>query len=657
MAELQLDVHERVDLLTKPVQRLIEAPGPYSQFRQRMTLAVYGSLLLLGSLPSLLAWSPAWQTFGLGLWFPGAGFIALGGWWLLLIPASLALMWLAVIAWFWAGAFLVLALAWVFPALAAGLVADSGAVARDFLVAGLLVAGSGAYLRIRANRRQKRRLELAAQRKSSLEKTVVRVNEMAAKRCDPNDRELDRLQLSSVRYLFDRALQPIDEWNGFNHEGDQFQPGAVRYQLNNMGYAFGVLQGTYAPNFSGYLGRAQRNLIEKYLLRKVWGYWVYESMWGHFNFTDFDPCGKDNIMLTGWFGAQVGQYMLNSGDRRYTEPGSLTFRLNDRTAYRHCLGSINQGIAENYDHYKNQFGLYSCEPTWIYPTCNFYGMASLGMNDRLSNSAYRDRLLEMWLGKLDAEFTDAAGSIVSLRNGLTGFTYPFPTRGILFAQIGNAFMPERARRLWAASRAGLEECLQTTGHGREHLVLPGSGYDRGLTRPEYASAYARILAAAHEFGDLRIAKAAQASLDLQFSSSTEAGVRVYPTVNNDGNILAIFGNLVRTGDIRQSMHDGPGDRTLSGPMLFEADYPDVLIAKARSADGQSLDLVLHSGSDGKSKSLGFNQLEPLGRYALLIERTGAASEKRVASANSEGVLRIEVDISDRTQLTLQPTAA
>ena len=56
-------------------------------------------------------------------------------------------------------------------------------------------------------------------------------------------------------------------------------------------------------------------------------------MWGHFNFTHHDPVVRDNIMLSGWYGMHVGQYTLNSGDKRYAEPQSLTFKLNDRKVY------------------------------------------------------------------------------------------------------------------------------------------------------------------------------------------------------------------------------------------------------------------------------------------------------------------------------------
>ena len=53
-------------------------------------------------------------------------------------------------------------------------------------------------------------------------------------------------ELSALRYLLDRALQPIDQWGGFDII-DQFQPAALRYQLNHMGFALGVSQSAYAP--------------------------------------------------------------------------------------------------------------------------------------------------------------------------------------------------------------------------------------------------------------------------------------------------------------------------------------------------------------------------------------------------------------------------
>jgi len=161
---------------------------------------------------------------------------------------------------------------------------------------------------------------------------------------------------------------------------------------------------------------------EKYLERKVWTYWLYETAWGHLNLTNFDPAAKDNIMLTGWFGLHVGMYMLASGDRRYAEPGSLTFRLNARTAYRHDIHTLASSVRSNFE--EAPFCLYPCEPNWVYPICNHYGLASLAVNDRLFGAGDVPEIRDRWLASLDAEFTDESGSIVGLRSSLTGCASP-----------------------------------------------------------------------------------------------------------------------------------------------------------------------------------------------------------------------------------------
>lgn len=165
---------------------------------------------------------------------------------------------------------------------------------------------------------------------------------------------------------------------------DQFQPAALRYQINHLGYALGMVQCHYTPSFRGYLGQAQRNLIETYLNRRVWDYWVLESTWGHLNFTNFDPADKDNVMLAGYYGMQVNRYMLNSGDRRYAAPGSLTFRLNERTAYPHDAHALIDSARDN--HQRSDFCLFPGEPNWVYAVCNMYGMGALATHDPRSGS-------------------------------------------------------------------------------------------------------------------------------------------------------------------------------------------------------------------------------------------------------------------------------
>src|SRR5258708_22173196 len=180
-------------------------------------------------------------------------------------------------------------------------------------------------------------------RKGGMSNAIAEAIEVAEPVPTMAERELMPDDLASSRYALDRALQPVGQMNGYD-KVDQFQTSALRYQINHLGYGLGMVQCMYTPSFHGYLSQAQRNLIELYLDRRIWGYWLWESAWGHLNLTDPDPAAKDNIMLTGWFGIQLCTYMSNTGDRRYAEPRSLPFRRNARRVFHHAPHTIAQSV-------------------------------------------------------------------------------------------------------------------------------------------------------------------------------------------------------------------------------------------------------------------------------------------------------------------------
>lgn len=620
--------------------------GPVTRARLRRTALVYGGLCIVGLLPALLDLTPGWQAAGLGLWMPGAGFVAAGGWTVLLFPLTLLLFAVSLIAWFWAGMVLAPVFVWGGAAVLAGAMATGGAWPGAHVAVALCMAATGLYFRSRAEKRHKSDVEKFAARRVFLPASLAEVEVRAAAVPDAAARELSPDDLAALRYLLDRALQPVDQFNGFDII-DQFQPAALRYQINHMGFALAIAQGSYAPNFHGYLGEAQRNLIEKYLLRRVWDYWVYESCWGHLNFTNFDPAARDNIMLTGWFGMHAGQYMLNSGDRRYAEPGSLTFRLNKRTAYIHDFHTIIGSVVRNYEHYASDFCLFPCEPNWIYPICNHYGMTSLAVHDRLFGTQYVAKYLPVWLDRLDTEFTDASGSIIGLRSQHTGLEVPFPVGEAGYAHFANCFAPDRARRLWAIARKELEPVLTRDAEGRARISLPGKGIDAGNYSTGHTAAYSSLLTAAREFGDDEIAEAAQRSLDLDCGLSTDHGVRAYLKGSNLANVNAVMGRLIRTGDFRRSFVEGPPAHTLEGPVLSEARYPDVLVARAFS-HGDDLELVLYPGREAGPQRIVISRLRPGGEYAV----QGANGQRFTASG--AGTAELSVMLDGRTPVGIAP---
>ena len=595
-------------------------------------------------MPTLLGLAPSLRAAGIGLWLPGAGFVAVGGWAALLFPLTLLLFVFGLVAWFWAGMVLALIVVWNGAAAVAGLMAGDSVWAGAPFVAAAGVVAVGVGFSRRNSRLREEAIAKAITRQVFVPQSLAEVVVNTATKPDPASREMSPEDLSALRYILDRALQPLDQWGGFDII-DQFQPAALRYQLTHMGFALGIAQSAYAPNFRGYLGQAQRNLIDKYLQRKVWGYWVYESCWGNFNFTNWDPADRDNIMLTGWFGMQVAQYMLNSGDRRYIEPGSLTFRLNDKTAYPHSYDTLVGPVASNYD--TAEFGLFACEPNWIYPIRNHYGMTALATQDAVRGTDNVRRYLPGWFAKLDAEFTDASGSIIGLRSQHTGLPVPFPVGEAGYAAFENCFAPDRARELWAIARREIAPAVHPDSNGKPRITLPGKGLDTGAYKSGHTLSYAAILLGAQEFGDDALAEAAQNSLDSDCGREVVDGVRRYTGGSNLSNAYAVKGQLMRTGDFRRSFVEGPSAQSLAGPVISEAAYPQVLVAKAIS-DGADLRAVFYPGVADGVQTIGFAQLIPNRRCRV----RGAVNAEILASA--EGIAAISVDLCGRSELSISP---
>ena len=619
------------------------ALGPITAQKLRRTALIYAAICALGLAPTLLGLSPAWRAAGLGLWFPGAGFFASGGFSLLLIPLTLALFGLAVFALFGAAMLPAPLAIWLGAAALAGALAGPNTWAgAPWLVPALTFAGAFALHR-RGERERAKRRSLRTARAAYLPNALARVREWSAA-AQPAQRELTPAQLASARYLLERALQPVGQLHGFDRI-DQFQTSALRYQINHLGYALAELQCHALPSFHGYLAEAQRRLIEQYLQKPIWSYWLYETSWGHGNLTNWDPAARDNIMLTGWFGLHVGMYTAATGDRRYAQPGALTFRRNARVAYAHDAHTIAASVAANFA--RADYTLYPCEPNWVYPICNHYGMASLVLHDRLYGTSDAKTHLPGWLANLDSEFTDEAGSVIGLRSELTGLRFPFPAGDMGFAHFASLWSRERAERQWAVARTELSGLIAPDAEGKPRLTVPGAGFDFGNYRRGMAGTYASVLTGAREFGDDELAEAAERALDADGARTEDRGVVHYAAMSNLMNIQACVGKLRRTGDFRRAVLEGAPETALRGPLLAHAKYPDVLVARATS-NGENLELVLHPGAAAGMQRLGVERLRPGASYQV----RGASSSRFVADA--EGRAELDVALAGRTALEIAP---
>jgi hypothetical protein len=161
-------------------------------------------------------------------------------------------------------------------------------------------------------------------------------------------------------------------------------------------------------------------------------------------------------------------------------------------------------------------------------------------------------------------------------------------------------------------------------------------------------ALAMTALAAREHGDAEVAEAILRAFDEGFDRRMEGGVLHYERSSTIVNVVVLLSRLLRTGDWRNMLLAGPPAEIHRGPILAEAAYPDVLVAKARS-DGERLSLVLYPDAGTRREWLGVKRLAPRRRYEM---RTGGGTTSVVADAWGEA--RFEVLLDGRTQVDLVP---
>ncbi|HEY2735776.1 MAG TPA: hypothetical protein VGI70_17380, partial [Polyangiales bacterium] len=458
--------------------------------------------------------------------------------------------------------------------------------------------------------------------------------------------ELSRDDLSAMRFLLDRALQPIEQFNGFSWI-EQFQTASMRYQLMMTSYVLSLTQATRLPAFRGYLSTAQRNLIEKTKLPQVWGYWKYENAFGNLRFgaDPMAPDTHDNVMYSGWFAAMIGMYASNTGDDRYDAPGAITLRGPRGREYVYDWPAVVRILANNFE--RSAFTLFPCEPNWIYPLCNTYAGIGLRIHDRLRGTDHWSRLEADYRKGLEDEFTEADGRLVVIRSSLTGLSVPALTSVMTDAGVSvfqHSLLPDVARRTWEILRHDLIELsageLRVRYHGSDFLDVGNYALSR-------AGTLACVASLAAEMGDREVAKAAHALLEATFPPIVEQGTTRYPGVSINSHLLAFSGRINRANGMHDLVSRGMPEAWRRGPLLEEAAYPHVLVAKALS-DGRALDLVVYPGHEPGRRELGFTQLTPGGRYRC----AGAVESELVADA--QGRARIHVDLDGRHQLQMQP---
>ena len=629
------------------------AHGPVTTARRRRTAALYAALFLVGTALAVFGGSPNMTALGLGLLVPGGGFLSYAAGDPLQVSThvgmalgTMSLFGGALVAWFGSGNVVGLVAVWLGSAAWAAGMTHCETWPQAVIVVPSVIAMGACLQWLIARQQFRRALNRRSARNDFLQATHAVETPTSAVDGLPLVDELSREDVSAMRFLFDRALQPVDEFNGYSWI-EQFQTSSMRYQLMMTSYVLSLTQSTRLPAFRGYLSTAQRNLIEKTKLPRVWSYWKYENAFGNLRLgaDPMAPDTHDNVMYSGWFAAMVGMYASNTGDDRYSAPGSITLCGPRDRKYVYDWPAVVRILADNFE--RSSFTLFPCEPNWIYPLCNTYAGIGLRIHDRLRGTNYWERLESDYRKGLEEEFTNADGRMVVIRSSHTGLSVPGLTSVMTDAGVSmflHGLLPDVARRTWEILRHDLMSLvdghLDVHYHGSDFLDVGNYAFSRGGT-------LACVANLAAEMGDAEVVKAALQLIESKYPAVTEGGTTRYPGLSVNSHLLAFAGRANRANGMHDLVTRGMPQAWQQGPVLEEAAYPHVLVAKAVS-DGQALELVVYPGHQPGRRRIGLCQLQPGRHYRC----QGAVDANMIG--DELGRAAIELDLEGRTALRVTP---
>jgi hypothetical protein len=614
-----------------PIPARTRPHGPLTARRLRRFYAFLAIEFLLGITPLVLGWSAAWKAFGLGMIFPGAGFLYAGGV-LGVVFAALSLAIFAVVMFLWWARGPILAppaVVLVTALLSAAWIGEGGAVTVLGYAIPVAVAGLHLYLLLR------RRARFAEQqaRGAEINTLLAKAQPMLVDAPVEAAGEMPDSQVTEFRRMLDLALQPVDSWTGFTTD-DTWQDGALRYQICTMSWNLAFGQYTQLPAFHGYLNTAQENLIRKHVDRKTWNYWFWESLWGNFKY-EKNPVATDNIMLSGFLGVSLGLFETASGTSPFAGPGSLTYRWDEKTAFPYSHETLLHEVVKNYRRY--DLGWFPCEPKWIYSMCNLVGHTGLALHDARHGTNLVGQIGDRFEKTMEEEMMMADGRIKVCTSSPFGFQVP-SLSGLFGETWGMRFLtphaPEQAERLWQVLR---HEFIGVKPDGHLDFKLLPLGWDTrkpaNFSSAQWPDIYPLMMTlwSALEMGDEEIIAATRKTMDDRYGAG-----------------MADSQTWTRRNTVRDMVNKGLPEAWRKGPLLAEANYAEAIVTRAVS-DGMALDLVLRTAGEPCRTKLGFTRLTPGASYRVV--QTG-----ETVTASAEGAAALDFALDKRSELRLVPVA-
>lgn len=617
------------------------AIGPLTRLRQVRIFLIYAILYGLAGLCVVTAPNSALAALGHSLVVPGTGYLS--GWSfesaavnldLILCLLSLGLLSFAGFLWFATGNIILPPLLWLSTALMSGFwqVGKPSTEFDPFVTGAAFAIGPIAIALLWGYQQQSLRRGQA--RRDKLNHTLAAAVMEAPTQSSSHRDELTLSELQHMRLLLDRALQPVGEYEGFEWL-DQFQTAAVRYQINFISYALSIAQANYMPDFTGYMSQAQKNLKAKQENHRIWKYWKLENIWGNLR-TGADPIAQDNIMYSGFVGAQLA-WARQAGPRDIATLDGLTCQ-SEKAEFAYTQDEMMQVLVSQYKEAK--YGLLSCEPNWVYPLCNAITATAIRANDTQKGTQHWESISEGFRTSLESEFMTPSGKLIPFRSNYTGFAPP-PVGGAVMQAFPcfflNAVLPDIARRQWAALKFDME------GKSWRRALWPADVGNYKLSR---ASSYAATALAAREMGDDETADLLLSYLESDCPTIINGGVAHYSKASLWANANAFMARIGRANGLQKLITTVQED-AVSNAYLAAVDYSNVLIAKAKTQNGV-LSLVVYPARDAGVKQLTIAGLTPKAIYKL-------NSDKGVTfTASADGTHVINAAVNGRTELTITP---
>ncbi|KAM0361904.1 hypothetical protein ACHAO7_011742 [Fusarium culmorum] len=534
-----------------------------SHSRNRQSKALHTVLLVIASAVIYFDLDFRLKHAVLALMFPGGGFVGLGGFWLI------------------------------------------GFFINFYAIVASLVTTSYVVITRHMDRLRGEQLARREERNAYLPSLLADMEskQLSLSQAD-EDREIPEDLLKSLRWQLDLSFLDNDDWSAFDVI-EQFQPAALRYQINEGIYTLAFANRFYTPSFRGsYLQEAQEKLIRKYCQEKT---------------TNYEPVLKDNIMLTGFYLLALEFYRAATLDDKFTKDGALVLEIDKTHRYPHSARTLAKALIDNWS--RSLYCLYACEPNWIYPFCNLSGINALKCFDTNEGTDNVSGLIDRFRKGYIEEFTDLDGTSVPIKNHLIGFVIP-GLIGICNELSCSALtaspMPDVSARAYAFAK---KEVLTLDKNGDltdiDCLKLADK-MDPGRYKSSMVTFYAQALCAANSFGDVGVAKAIERLVeeDESLEKIEEGGIITYNNVSVNMRSQLLRAKLMFHNGWKRMIEEPMPDLLKEGPILSNAKYPEVLVAKARTHDGDDLELVLYPGTEKKPVELGLSQLRVSTEYTV-----------------------------------------